>query len=287
VRVPSSALAPTSLWRMKTAELLAELRVPPGRPADLAKRDPGCRLGFRDKQAGSARLTELVAELNLLSNRLWAEARRSLLLVLQGLDASGKDGTTRHVFTGVNPQGCRVHSFKAPAGVELAHDYLWRIHAACPERGELGIFNRSHYEDVVTVRVRDLGPERVWKRRPAQIREFERMLAEEGTTLVKVFLNVSREEQGKRLQERLENPEKAWKFRREDLENRARFDDYIAAYDEVLTETSTEWAPWYVVPADRNWIRNLAVAELLVASLRALDLLLPPADPELTGLRID
>jgi polyphosphate kinase 2 (PPK2 family) len=181
---------------MKTAKLLAELRVPPGRPADLAKRDPGRRLGFGDKQAASARLTELVAELSLLSNRLWAEARRSLLLVLQGLDASGKDGTISHVLTGVNPQGCRVNSFKAPAGVEVAHDYLWRIHAACPRRGELGIFNRSHYEDVVTVRVRELAPERVWKRRPAHIREFERMLAQEGTTLVKVFLNVSREEQG-------------------------------------------------------------------------------------------
>jgi polyphosphate kinase 2 (PPK2 family) len=134
--------------------------------------------------------------------------------------------------------------------------------------------------------VNELAPEHVWKRRPAHIREFERMLADEGTTLVKVFLNVSREEQGKRLQERLENPEKAWKFRREDLENRARFDDYMAAYDEVLSETSTEWAPWYVVPADRNWVRNLAVAELLVASLRAIDPQVPPADPELTGLRV-
>jgi PPK2 family polyphosphate:nucleotide phosphotransferase len=271
---------------MKAEKLLAELRVPPGRPAELTKRDPGSRLGFGDKQAGSARLAELVAELSLLSNRLWAEAERSLLLVLQGLDASGKDGTIHHVLTGVNPQGCRVHSFKEPAGAELAHDYLWRVHAACPESGELGIFNRSHYEDVVTVRVRELAPEHVWKRRPAHIREFERMLVDEGTTLVKVFLNVSREEQGKRLQERLENPEKAWKFRREDLENRARFDDYIAAYDEVLSETSTEWAPWYVVPADRNWVRNLAVAELLVASLRALDPQLPSPDPELAGLRI-
>jgi PPK2 family polyphosphate:nucleotide phosphotransferase len=271
---------------MNTAKLLAELRVPPGRPADLAKRDPSGRLGLGDKQAGLVRLTEQVAELSMLSNRLWAEAQRSLLLVLQGLDASGKDGTIRHVFTGVNPQGCRVHSFKPPAGVELVHDYLWRIHAACPARGELGIFNRSHYEDVVTVRVRKLAPERVWKQRPAHIREFERMLADEGTTLVKVFLNVSRKEQGKRLEERLDNPEKVWKFRRDDLENRARFDDYIAAYDEVLTETSTEWAPWYVVPADRNWIRNLAVAELLVASLRTIDPQLPSADPGLTGLRI-
>jgi PPK2 family polyphosphate:nucleotide phosphotransferase len=271
---------------MKTAELLAELRVQPGRPAELGKRDPRDRLGLGDKQAASTRLNELVAELSLLSNRLWVEARRSLLLVLQGLDASGKDSTISHVFTGVNPQGCRVHSFKEPAGVEVAHDYLWRIHAACPERGELGIFNRSHYEDAVTVRVQELAPERVWKRRPAHIREFERMLADEGTTLVKVFLNVSREQQGRRLQARLEDPEKAWKFRPEDLENRASFADYIAAYDEVLTETSTEWAPWYVVPADRKWVRNLAVAELLVASLRVIDPQLPSPDPELQGLQI-
>jgi PPK2 family polyphosphate:nucleotide phosphotransferase len=271
---------------MKSANLLAELRVPPGRPAELAGRSPRDRLDLGDKQAASARMADLVAELSLLSNRLWAEARRSLLLVLQGLDASGKDSTISHVFTGVNPQGCRVHSFKTPAGAEVAHDYLWRIHAACPERGELGIFNRSHYEDVVTVRVNKLAPERVWKHRPAHIREFERMLTDEGTTLVKVFLNVSPEEQGRRLQARLEDPEKAWKFRREDLDNRARFDDYIAAYDEVLTETSTDWAPWYVVPADRRWVRNLAVAELLVASLRAVDPQLPPPDPELHGLRV-
>jgi PPK2 family polyphosphate:nucleotide phosphotransferase len=271
---------------MKTARLLDELRVAPGRPAALAARDPGDRLGFGDKEAGSARLTDLVAELSVLQSRLWAEAHRSLLLVLQGLDASGKDGTINHVLTGLNPQGCRVHSFKEPAGAELRHDYLWRIHAACPEHGEIGVFNRSHYEDVVTVRVRELAPEHVWKRRPAQIREFERTLTDEGTMLVKVFLNVSREEQGKRLQERLENPEKAWKFSREDLDDRARFDDYITAYDEVLTETSTDWAPWYVVPADRNWVRNLAIAELLVAALRDLDPQLPAADPGLLGLQI-
>ena len=252
----------------------------------MANRDPDDRLGFGDKQAGSARLSELVAELGLLQHRLWAEARRSLLLVLQGLDASGKDGTISHVLSSVNPQGCRVHSFRAPAGAEVAHDYLWRIHAACPEHGELGVFNRSHYEDVVTVRVKKLFPKRVWKHRPGHIREFERMLTDEGTTVLKVFLNVSREEQLKRLQERLENPEKAWKFRLEDLESSARYDDYIAAYDDVLTETSSDWAPWYVVPADRNWVRNLAVAELLVGALRAIDPKLPPPDPELAGLRI-
>ena len=271
---------------MKTAELIAKLRVAPGRAADLAKRDPGDRLGLTDKESGSVRFAELVAELGVLHNRLWAEGRRSLLLVLQGLDASGKDGTISHVFTGVNPQGCSVHSFKAPAGAELDHDYLWRIHAACPARGEIGIFNRSHYEDVATVSVNGLVPKSIWRRRPEHIREFERMLTDEGTTLVKVFLNVSRDEQRKRLQERLDNPEKAWKFRREDLDSRAHWDDYMSAYDDVLTETSTDWAPWYVVPADHNWVRNLAVAELLVDALQAIDPQLPPADPQLKSIRI-
>jgi PPK2 family polyphosphate:nucleotide phosphotransferase len=271
---------------MKTAELIAQLRVESGRPAHLAKRDPGDRLGLGDKQTNVARLAELVAELALLHNRLWAEARRSLLLVMQGLDASGKDGTISHVFSGVNPQGCSVHSFKAPSGSELAHDYLWRIHAACPARGEIGIFNRSHYEDVVAVRVNGLAPKEVWKRRPAHICEFERMLTDEGTTILKVFLNVSRDEQRKRLQERLDNPEKAWKFHREDIDNRARWDDYMSAYDDVLTETSTDWAPWHVVPADHNWVRNLAVAELLVDALRAIDPQLPAADPALKDVRI-
>jgi PPK2 family polyphosphate:nucleotide phosphotransferase len=271
---------------VKTADLLEQLRVAPRHPAHLAKRDPEDRLGFADKQSSLARLGELVTELSLLHNRLWAEARRSVLLVLQGLDASGKDGTIRRVFSGVNPQGCNVHSFKEPAGAELAHDYLWRVHAACPARGEIGIFNRSHYEDVVTVRVNGLAPKEVWKRRPAQICEFERMLVDEGTTVVKVFLNVSRDEQRKRLQERLENPEKAWKFRLEDVENRARWDEYMSAYDDALTETSTEWAPWYVVPADHNWVRNLAVAELLVDALRRIDPQLPPPDPAMRDIQI-
>jgi len=179
-----------------------------------------------------------------------------------------------------------VHSFKAPSGLELAHDYLWRIHAACPARGEIGIFNRSHYEDVVTVRVKGLAPKSVWKGRPDHIREFERMLADEGTTLVKVFLNVSRVEQHKRLQERLDNPEKAWKFRLEDLDSRANWDKYMSAYDYVLTETSTDWAPWYVVQADHNWVRNLAVAELLADAFRRIDPQLPAADPELKRVRI-
>ena len=210
-----------------------------------------------------------------------------MLLVLQGLDAAGKDGVIRSVFSGLSPQGCRVVSFKAPTSTELAHDYLWRIQAALPTRGEIGIFNRSHYEDVVTVRVNGLAPDKVWRRRPGHIREWERMLVDEGTSLVKVFLNVSKEEQRKRFQERIDDPEKRWKFRREDLEVRARLDEYLAAYEEVLAETSTPWAPWYVVPADRNWVKAYAVAKLLVEELERLDPQLPEPEPGIEGLVIE
>jgi PPK2 family polyphosphate:nucleotide phosphotransferase len=267
-------------------KLVRSLRVQPGTSAGLAGRDPGSRLGWRGKQAGLARLDELVAQLGVLHNRLWAEATRSLLLVLQGLDASGKDGTIRHVLTGVNPQGFRVVAFREPTATELAHDYLWRVHAFCPARGEIGIFNRSHYEDAVTARVHGLVPEAVWKRRPRHIREFERLLTDEGTRIVKVFLHVSRDAQRQRLQERLDDPEKAWKFRPEDLEDRARWDEFMDAYEDVITATSTAWAPWYVVPADHNWVRNLAVAELLVHALAELHPEIPPPDPSLAGVRI-
>jgi PPK2 family polyphosphate:nucleotide phosphotransferase len=264
----------------------ASLAVPPGHRADLAARDPGDRLGLGHKHDGAPILDQLVARLAVLHNRLWAEATRSVLLVLQGLDASGKDGTIKHVLTGVSPQGCRVVSFKAPSPSELAHDYLWRVHAVCPQRGEIGIFNRSHYEDVIAVRVRKLAPEHVWQQRYHHIRAFERMLADEGTTLVKVFLHVSRDEQRKRLQERLDDPEKVWKFQRSDLDDRALWPEYQQAYDDALTETSTEWAPWHVVPADHKWVRNVAVAQLLVDALEALDPKLPDPDPGLADVQI-
>jgi PPK2 family polyphosphate:nucleotide phosphotransferase len=271
---------------VKTATLIRSLRVAPGKPAGLAERDPDSRLGLGSKEASIERMAGLISRIAVLHERLAAEGTRSVLLVLQGLDAAGKDGTVRHVLTGVNPQACRVVSFKQPTLPELAHDYLWRVHALCPARGELGIFNRSHYEDLVTVRVRELVPEHVWKRRPAQVREFERALSEEGTAIVKVFLHVSAEEQRERLEERLANPEKAWKFNREDLVDRARRNDYLEAYEEVITENSTDWAPWHVVPADHNWVRNLAVAELLAHTLHELDPQLPPADPALAELQI-
>jgi PPK2 family polyphosphate:nucleotide phosphotransferase len=267
--------------------MLAKLMVKPGSAAGLSKRKTDDHAGLAGKAEGKKQLEKLVDELSILHNRLYAEAERSLLLVLQGLDASGKDGTIKSVLTGVNPQGCRIVSFKQPSAAELAHDYLWRLHLACPERGEIGIFNRSHYEDVVTARVRGLVPKAVWSRRPHHIREFERLLVDEGTTIVKVFLHVSREEQGKRLRERLADPEKAWKFRRGDLDDRARWDEFMRAYDDVIGETSTEWAPWFVIPADHNWVRNVLVAQILVEALRRIDPQLPSPEPGLSELEID
>jgi PPK2 family polyphosphate:nucleotide phosphotransferase len=265
--------------------MLDGLKVKPGTKARIAERDPDDKLGV-DKDEGEKRLGRLVERIDALQYRLYAEDRRSVLLVLQGLDASGKDGVVRRVFDGVNPTGVSVTSFKAPVGVELQHDYLWRIHAALPRRGTVGVFNRSHYEDVVAVRMYELAPEKVWRPRYEHIRAFERMLVDEGTSVLKVFLNVSREEQRARFQERLDDPEKRWKFRRDDLEVRDRFDDWIAAWEEALTETSTEWAPWYVVPADRNWLKALAVGELLVDALERLDPQLPEAEEGLEGLEI-
>jgi PPK2 family polyphosphate:nucleotide phosphotransferase len=266
--------------------MLDHLRVEPGSPPRIAERDPGDRLGL-DKRDGEERLERLVERIDELQYLLYAEDRRSVLLVLQGLDASGKDGVVRRVFAGVNPTGVKVTSFTVPAGVELQHDYLWRVHLALPPRGEIGIFNRSHYEDVVAVRMRGLAPESVWRRRYGHIRSFEQMLVDEGTTVLKVFLNVSRDEQRRRLQERIDDPRKRWKFRRDDLQVRERFDDWVAAWEEALGETSTAWAPWYVVPADRNWVKALAVAELLCAAFEGLELKLPDPEPGIEGLVVE
>jgi PPK2 family polyphosphate:nucleotide phosphotransferase len=266
--------------------VLVALRVAPGSDPALAQRDTRDLPGLEDKAGAKQLLEQLEGRLAKLQTRLFAEGARSVLLVLQGLDASGKDGVVRAVFTGVNPQGVRVVSFRVPTETERAHDYLWRVHAALPARGEIGIFNRSHYEDVVAVRMHDLAPDDVWRRRPGHIREWERMLVDEGTTLVKVFLNVSREEQRERFQERLDDPEKRWKFRKDDLDVRERFDEYLAAWVDVIEETSTEWAPWHVVPADRNWVKSTAVAMLLVETLERLDPKLPEPEPGLEGLVI-
>ncbi len=266
--------------------MLDKLLVEPGKAPKLADRDPADKLGLSGKPQGRKQLDKLLPELSDLQNRLAAEASRGVLLVLQAMDAGGKDGTIRSVFTGLNPQGVKVHSFKAPAGRETAQDYLWRIHQVCPGRGEIGIFNRSHYEDVLVVRVHELVPEDRWRKRYRHIREFERLLVDEGTTVIKVMLHLSADEQRRRFQERIDDPAKRWKFRAGDLEDRKRWDDYQAAYEEALTETSTEWAPWYVVPADRNWVRDVAVAKLLHHHLGALDPQFPDPDPSVIGTKV-
>jgi PPK2 family polyphosphate:nucleotide phosphotransferase len=249
------------------------------RLADHPTRDDSCFEG--DAGAGRERLAALRGELADLQARLYAESRRSVLVVLQAMDAAGKDSTVRDVLRSTNPMGVHAHGFGRPSAEELAHDYLWRVHAHTPGRGELSVFNRSHYEDVLVVRVEELAPRSRWERRYRHIREFERMLADEDVTILKFFLHLSRDEQREQFQQRLDDPRKRWKFDRADLDIRARWDDYMEAYEDAIRETSTEWAPWYVVPADRRWYRKLAIAEILVDALHRLD---PQYPPEIEGL---
>ena len=273
---------PSAAVRAGGDDALAGLRVVPGEGVELDARDPRATLDFDSKQWAKATLVEEVERIAALQELLWAEGRRALLVVLQALDAGGKDGTTRAVFSGVNPQGCSVVGFKAPSAEELAHDFLWRVHHRVPARGQIGVFNRSHYEDVLVVRVDSLVPESVWRQRYEQINSFERLLADNGTTILKLFLHISREEQAERLRERLSDPAKRWKFSPDDLRKRAQWDDYRAAYEEALSRCSTAHAPWYVIPGDRNWVRNLAVARLVRRTLEAMEPRLPEPgwDPE-------
>jgi PPK2 family polyphosphate:nucleotide phosphotransferase len=228
-----------------------------------------------------------VTRLDELQQVLFAEDKHRVLIVLQGMDTSGKDGTVRHVFRGVNPVGVDVANFKKPTDLELEHDYLWRVHAKAPRKGEIMIFNRSHYEDVLVVRVHDLVPQEVWERRYGHINDFERMLADEGTTILKFFLHISHDEQKARLQERLDNPDKNWKFEHGDVEERKRWDDYTEAYEAVLSRTSTDHAPWYVIPANRKWYRNLVISTILTERLEALDMQYPPPPDGLHKVKID
>jgi PPK2 family polyphosphate:nucleotide phosphotransferase len=222
-----------------------------------------------------------------LQFKLYADGRFALLVVLQAIDGGGKDGTVRSVFTAFNPQGCTVASFKAPSTEELRHDYLWRVHKRVPPRGEVGVFNRSHYEDVLVVRVDNLVPEEVWSLRYAQINDFERMLSENSVHVVKFFLHISKDEQRLRLEQRLHDPTRQWKFGPEDLEKRKQWDAYQSAFEDALTRCSTKWAPWYVIPADRKWFRNLAVSQIVVNELGKLPLRFPkPAfDPSKIRVR--
>jgi PPK2 family polyphosphate:nucleotide phosphotransferase len=244
---------------------------------------PDDRLGLRDRATTAPLSQANVARLAVLQNRLWAEHRRRVLLVLQGLDASGKDGTIRHVFTGMNPQGCRAVSFKPPNNVEAAHDFLWRVHRVCPGAGEIGIFNRSHYEDVVTTFVLGLIDAKERRGRMRIVCDFEHLLVSQGTTLVKVFLHISKDEQRARLQARIDDPEKRWKFNPADLTTREQWDAYHKAYSHAIEQTSTDEAPWFVVPADHKWVRNYAVSKLMVETLEKMKPRLPPDPPGVAG----
>ncbi len=254
--------------------VLSDLRVRPGSDPRIERFDPSDDLGW-DKAAAEKALELNRKRLGELHELLWAENKRSILMVLQGMDTSGKDGTIRHVMTGVNPQGCQVTSFKRPTEEELDHDYLWRIVRALPARGDIGIFNRSHYEDVLVVRVNSLVPKEVWKARFEQINAFEKHLADNGTIILKFFLNISKEEQRERLQERLDDPTMNWKFSEGDLVAREHWPDYMKAYEDVLARCSTEHAPWYVIPANRKWVRNLAISSILVKTMEGLDMKWP------------
>ena len=263
-------------------------RVKPGQQVKLAKWDPADKSHFDgDKKQGEGALLKLNKRLESLQEVLYAENKQKVLIVLQAMDTGGKDGTIRHVFEGVNPLGVRVASIKQPTPEELAHDYLWRVHKQTPARGEIVIFNRSHYEDVLVVRVHELVPEAVWRRRYEQINAFEKLLAEEGTTILKFYLHIDLAEQKERLQARLDEPEKRWKFAKGDLAERKRWPEYMAAYEEMLSKTSTDWAPWYIIPANRKWYRNLAVSQIIINALEGLKMAYPPAEAGLDQIVIE
>jgi PPK2 family polyphosphate:nucleotide phosphotransferase len=263
----------------RNADFRDSLRVRPGTRARLARFDPDRTFGF-DKASAAPRTQRQLTRLSDLQDRLWAEQKHAVLVVLQGIDAAGKDGTIGKVMEAFNPQGCVVTAFKVPTEEELAHDFLWRVHRRTPGRGEIGIFNRSHYEDVLVVRVHDLVPKRVWSRRYATINAFEKSLAEAGTTIVKFFLSIDRDEQRERFQARYDDPTRRWKFSMGDLDERQRWDDYQRAFDDALSKTSTPWAPWYIIPANHKWFRNLAVATILADTIAALKPAYP-AEPDL------
>ena len=262
------------------------LAVPPGSRIKLSDIDPANTHGVQKAEA-SKRLAKNLERLSVLQYLLYAEARRSLLVVLQGIDAGGKDGTIRHVMSGLNPQGVSVTAFKVPEGAEKRHDYLWRVHQAVPEWGQIGIFNRSHYEDVLVVRVHDLAPKAVWSKRYQQINDFERMLSENGVVILKFLLYISKEQQAERFRQRLEDKTRNWKFSPDDLKEREYWDQYIEAYEDALCKCGTAWAPWHVIPANKKWFRNLAVSQVMVDTLERMDLKYPKPTADLSEIKFE
>jgi len=265
---------------MPVSGALEKYLVKPGSNVDLRKIDPNDRTLFDEggKEDSLKAFDKLQDELQHLQKLLYAQNKHRILVVLQAMDTGGKDGCVKHVFSRIDPQGIIVCPFKKPTEEELARDFLWRVHQKVPCNGQMVVFNRSHYEDIIAVKVKKIFPEQVWKKRYQHVVDFERMLAEEGTTIVKIYLHISKEEQKERLVSRLEDPDKHWKFNPDDLKDRALWGKFMETYEELLPRTSTEFAPWYVVPANRKWYRNLVVARIMVDTLKKLDMKFPEID---------
>ncbi len=249
----------------------------PGSKVKLKNYDPEDK-GKLDKDKAKAETAELQEKMQSLQERLFAEGKQSLLIVLQAMDTGGKDGVIKKVFEGINPQGVRVAAFKAPTPEELSHDFLWRVHEETPPKGYIGIFNRSHYEDVLVVRVNNIVPPEVWQKRYDHINAFEKLLADSGTRIIKFYLHISKDEQKKRLQDRLDTPEKLWKFSLGDLPVRERWDDYMAAYEDAIAKCNTDYAPWYIIPANSKWYRDWLIANIIVETLEAMNPQYPPPE---------
>jgi PPK2 family polyphosphate:nucleotide phosphotransferase len=262
-----------------------ELMLKPGGDVKLRKFDPDETLGWEKNRAMKASLDKAIKKLDHLQYLLYANRKHALLVVFQGCDAAGKDGTIRHVMSGVNPQGCSVTAFKGPSPQEAAHDYLWRVHHAVPEHGDIGIFNRSHYEDVLIVRVHNLVPRAMWSQRYDQINQFEEYLNANNVKILKFFLHISKDEQKKRLMERVDDPEKRWKISEADFNERKFWDDYTSAYENALTRCSTKAAPWFIIPANKKWFRNLAVSHIIVETLEEMKLKFPPPTIDVKKLK--
>ncbi len=263
--------------------------IKPGTKVDFGKFDSSEKMLFlgASKDEVEPQFDDLQDQLQRLQKVLYAQNKHRILVVMQAMDTGGKDGCIKHVFSRIDPQGIHVRSFKKQSAEELAHDFLWRVHSKVPSTGQMVIFNRSHYEDIIAVRVKKIYPDEVWKRRQRHVIEFERMLAEEGTTIVKIFLHISKDEQKRRLEARLANPAKHWKINPDDLVDRAHWDDFMNAYEDVIGKTSTELAPWYVVPADRKWYRNLCVARIMLDTLKKLNMEFPAIDWDPSSLKIE
>lgn len=269
-----------------TKRMSQKYRVEPGQKVKLAVWDPDEKGDFAGKAQARQAMEKNLSRLAELEYLLYAENKRSVLIVLQAMDAGGKDGTIRHVMGPLNPQSCKVTSFKAPSVEELSHDFLWRVHQAVPRKGQIGIFNRSHYEDVLIVRVKKLVEKRIWSKRYRQINDFERLLSENGVHILKFYLHISKDEQLKRLQARLDDPNKHWKITPADAAERAYWDDYMAAFEEALTRCSTDYAPWYIIPANYKWYRDLAISEILVEAFESYKMAFPKPAADIGSIRL-